>query len=188
MEDFSDKGSGVSKLPPDCISINIKDLVNERVNDLKDIINARFKAIEDKIKYQADSSKSALDKAFESAQLAISKVEIGTNSKFESHNEFRLQLKEQVSTFATRKEFDTLRELVGEKMSKSEYENRHVTLESKIEIVSQKMGLYYSKTEMNEVIKTYTDECKKVSDRQWVLAFFIITALIGVAFDFITRR
>lgn len=86
----------------DCISINIKELIDGKVGDLKDIIDARFRAIEDKIKFQGDSTQQALSKAFESAQLAITKVELNTNSRFENTNEWRASMKDRESLYATR--------------------------------------------------------------------------------------
>jgi hypothetical protein len=172
----------------DCISVSIKELVDGKVADLKDIISAQFKAVEDKIFYQAKSAQIALDKAFEATQLAITKVEISTKSGFENTNEWRATLKDQIATFATRAEIETLKEIVNSKMGKSEYDNRHSLLENKIDGVGSKLENYYLKNEVDSIIKSLSDETRKVSDRQWLLALGIITALLGITFDFITRR
>jgi hypothetical protein len=173
---------------PDCISISIQELVDGKVRDLKDIITAQFKSVEDKIFYQAKSAQIALDKAFEATQLAITKVEISTKSGFENTNEWRATLKDQISTFATRSEIETLKETVNGKMSKSEYDNRHASLETKIDSVGNKLENYYLKPEVDMALKSLGEETRKVSDRQWLLALGIITALLGITFDFITRR
>jgi hypothetical protein len=173
---------------PDCISINIKELIDGKVEDLKDIIDARFKSVEEKIGYQAKAAQTALDKAFDSTQLAISKVEIATANRFESVNEFRLTLKDQVSTFATRNEIDSLKEIVNDKMSKPEYDARHLSLETKMDDRIQKFENYYTKTEINTAIDKAADETKKVRDGQIYLLVLIIIALVGVIADFITRR
>jgi hypothetical protein len=175
-------------LNQDCVSIKIKELLDGKVADLKDIIDARFRSTEDKIAYQAKAAQIALDKAFETTQLAITKVEISTKSGFENTNEWRGTLKDQIATFATRAEIETLKEIVNSKMGKSEYDNRHVVLESKIDLVGTKFENYYTKPEINDALKTNADETRKVSDRQLGLLILVIAALIGVAFDLITRR
>jgi hypothetical protein len=183
----------------DSILVNIQGLIESKCQDLRALIadlrqtvdarvDAKFVAVEDKINYQAKSAQVALDKAFESSQLAIQELKGTTASRFESVNEFRLTLKDQVSTFATRKEFDTLRELVVEKMSKTEYDSRHSVLENKIDNISHKIDEHYSKGDINELFKSYSNDVKKVADRQWAMIVLIIAALIGVIFDFMTRR
>ena len=86
----------------DCISVNIQQFIDGKVTDLKDIIDARFLAIEDKIKFQSESSQMSLNKAFESAQLAITEVKINTAHSFENHNEWRAAMKDRESSYATR--------------------------------------------------------------------------------------
>jgi hypothetical protein len=183
----------------DSILVNIQGLIGEKCQDLRNLISdlkqtidaridAKFASVEEKINYQAQSAQVALDKAFESAQLAIQELKITTAARFDSVNEFRLTLKDQVSTFATRKEFDSLRELLNEKMSKSEYDNRHQALENKIDLLGHKIDDHYSKTEINELFKSYSNEVKKVKEWQNYLLILIIVALAGVVADFLTRR
>lgn len=183
----------------DSILVNIQGLIESKCQDLRGLItdlrltidsrvDAKFESVEEKISYQAKSAQVALDKAFESAQLAIQKLEIATSARFESVNEFRLTLKDQVATFATRKEFETLRELVNDKMSKSEYNNRHQVLENKIESLSHQIEEHYTKGEVDKLIEPYSDEVKKVKEWQNYLLILIIVALAGVVADFLTRR
>jgi len=172
----------------DCIKVGLKELIDEKAKDLKDNFEIRLRAIEDKIKYQADTSQVALNKAFESTQLAISKVEIATANRFESVNEFRGTLKDQVATFATRNELDGIKNALNEKMSQSEYDSRHESLEKEFKNTSSRFENYYSKNEINELIKNLSEETRKVSDRQWILALGIITALLGIALDYLLRK
>lgn len=180
---------GDGQLPKEnCISVNIKELIDGKVHDLKDIIDARFKSIEDKIGYQAKAAQIALDKAFDSTQSAIIEARTSTATRFESVNEVTGALKDQVSTFATRNEIDSLKEIINSKMSKSEYDNRHMSLEAKIDERLNKFENYYTKSEINDVLKANENDTKKVRDGQLGLLVLVIAALIGVMFDFITRR
>lgn len=86
----------------DCISINIKEYVDEKDRARGAVADARFRAIEDKIKFQSESSQQALDKAFISAQLAITEVKTSTAHSFENHNEWRAAMKDRETTYATR--------------------------------------------------------------------------------------
>ena len=97
----------------DCISVGIQGLIDEKVRDLRHLVSdfketiesrvdAKFQAVEEKITYQAKASQLALDKAFESAQLATQKLEIATNSRFENTNEWRSAMKDREISYATR--------------------------------------------------------------------------------------
>ena len=67
------------------------------IDTLKQIMDERF-----------SSREKLMDERFNSQDKAITKAETANEKRFDGVNEFRLQLKDQASTFITRTEHDAL--------------------------------------------------------------------------------
>lgn len=102
-------------------------IANRREGEVRDVvslreyIDMRFNALEDKV---AASN--------EARQLAIDKAEASTNLRLESMNEFRSQLKDQASQFATKEEVEARARVVDAHLAM--IDNRFASFDGQLKV------------------------------------------------------
>ncbi len=77
---------------------------------------ARFLELENRFKEGLDSQKDAVQTAMAAAEKAVTKAEASSEKRFESVNEFRAQLNDQVKTFMSRVETEQRMQVLTERL------------------------------------------------------------------------
>lgn len=88
-------------------------------------VEAAFIAQEKAVATALNAQKEAVAAALTAQKEAVNKAEGASEKRFESVNEFRAQLNDQNKTFATRSDFDNLKEQLNEvKLAQSKSDNK----------------------------------------------------------------
>ena len=95
---------------------DLKLLLTERYETQTKAVDKAFRVQETAMQTALTAAERAVSTALLSAEKAVTKAEIAADKRFESVNEFRGQLADQVSSFPTRNEVDTRLTALGEKL------------------------------------------------------------------------
>ena len=114
------------------MNIDMESWVNDKISTLLKIIELtdlryeqRFQSLQLAAQNANSEQQKAIDAALLAADRAVSKSEVATEKRFESVNEFRAQLSDQVATF----------------ISRSEYALSHTALSEKMEAITQRQEI-----------------------------------------------
>ena len=95
---------------------DLKVLLAERYDTQTKAVSSAFLAQQTAMQTALAAAERAVSTALLSAEKAVTKAEIAADKRFESVNEFRGQLADQVASFPTRNEVDTRLTALGEKL------------------------------------------------------------------------
>lgn len=85
----------------------LKEHLQREIDDLRSLLDERYATQTKALDAAFVAAEKAVATALQSAKEAVNKAEAASADRFESVNEFRKQLADQATTFATRFEVDT---------------------------------------------------------------------------------
>lgn len=86
------------------MSIKANAYTDNQIRWIKEYTDAEFRAVREAVSKVSETSSMAISKVEDTNRNAIDKAEATNKAKFDSVNEFRGQLKDQATTFVTRRE------------------------------------------------------------------------------------